>query len=396
VRAGRRTIVGTFLLASVVALTGCTSKDNGSPLGVGDKPTGDTRGGEPEPKAKIVADPAADAKDVEVLKPIKITVSDGQLTDVAVTNPEGKPVAGTTAPDKLSWANTERLAFGKTYTYSAKATGSDNKPVELKGTFTTMSPSKTARATVNPADNQTVGVGMPISVKFQDGFAPKDKAAVEKALKIETTPKVEGSWAWLSAGQVDWRPKDYWPASTKVNVSANLYGVNFGNGYGKADVTSKYTIGRNQVIKVNTPDHNLKVFRNGALAETYPSSNGSDADPDRNTPNGTMIVMTREPIGDFSNPRYGYTNVKKKWSLRISNHGEYLHENEENRANIGKNNTSHGCVNLLEVDAKALFDSSLIGDPVEVTGSKASMPTTSDVNDWLFSWDKWKSMSALK
>jgi hypothetical protein len=53
-------------------------------------------------------------------------------------------------------------------------------------------------------------------------------------------------------------------------------------------------------------------------------------------------------------------------------------------------------VNLYEVDAKALFDSSLIGDPVEITGSKASMPTTSDVNDWLFSWEKWKGMSALK
>jgi lipoprotein-anchoring transpeptidase ErfK/SrfK len=396
VRAGRRTIVGAFLLASVVALTGCTSKDSGSPLGVGDKPTGDTGGGEPAPKAKIVADPVVEAKEVPVLKPIKITVSEGQLTDVAVNNPDGKPVAGTTAPDKLSWANTERLAYGKTYTYAAKAMGSDNKPVELKGTFSTMSPAKTIRATVNPVDNATVGVGMPVSVKFES--APKDRAAVEKALKLETSPaKVEGGWGWISATQVDWRPKEYWPANTKVNLAANLYGVDYGNGvFGKSDVTSKFTIGRNQVIKVNTPDHNLKVFRSGTVAATYPSSNGADADPERNTPNGTLIVMTREPIGDFSNPKYGYTNVKKKWSLRISNHGEYLHENEDNRANIGKNNTSHGCVNLLEPDAKALFDSSLIGDPVEITGSKASMPTTSDVNDWLFSWEKWKGMSALK
>ncbi|MFD1047333.1 Ig-like domain-containing protein [Kibdelosporangium lantanae] len=385
--------MGTFLLAGALVLTGCTSKDSGTPLGVGDKPAGDTG---PAPKAKIVADPGVDAKDVPVLKPIRISVTDGQLTDVSVTNADGKAVKGEVAADKLSWANSEHLGYGKTYTYSAKAMGSDNKPVELKGTFTTMNPAKQARATVNPIDNATVGVGMPISVKFQEGFAPKDKAAVEKALKVETTPKVEGSWAWLSASQVDWRPKEYWPANTKVNVSANLYGVDFGNGYGKSDVTSKFSIGRNQVLKVNTPDHKLLVYRNGSLAATYPSSNGSDADPDRNTPNGTMIVMTREEVGDFSNPKYGYTNVKKKWSLRISNHGEYIHENEENRANIGRNNTSHGCVNLLESDAKALFDTTLLGDPVEVTGAKASMPTTSDVNDWLFSWDKWKSMSALK
>jgi hypothetical protein len=51
---------------------------------------------------------------------------------------------------------------------------------------------------------------------------------------------------------------------------------------------------------------------------------------------------------------------------------------------------------MLEKDAKAYFDSALIGDPVEVTGSKTTFKTTSDVNDWLFTWDKWKSMSALK
>jgi lipoprotein-anchoring transpeptidase ErfK/SrfK len=396
VRAGRRTIFGAFLLTGALVLAGCTSENKGNPLGAGEAPSGNGGGGEAAAKAKIVAEPAVDAKDVPVLQPIKITVSEGQLTAATVTNPEGKPVEGAIAADKLSWTSTERLGFGKIYTYAAKAMGSDNKPVELKGTFSTMSPAKTIRATVNPIDNAAVGVGMPISVKFES--APKDKAAAEKALKVETSPsKVEGSWAWLSATQVDWRPKQYWPADTKVHVSANLYGVDYGGGaFGKSDVTSKFSIGRNQVLKVNTPEHALKVYRDDALVATYPSSSGKDADPELNTPNGTLIVMAKEPVGDFSNPKYGYTNVKKKWSLRISNHGEYLHENEENRANIGKNNTSHGCVNLFEADAKALFDSSLIGDPVEVTGSKASMPTTSDVNDWLFGWEKWKSMSALK
>ncbi|NRN68630.1 Lipoprotein-anchoring transpeptidase ErfK/SrfK [Kibdelosporangium sp. 4NS15] len=347
------------------------------------------------PKAKIVADPAADAKDVEVLKPVRISVTEGTLTEATLTNTEGKQVKGEIAADKLSWTNTEKLGYGKTYTYAAKAKGTDNKDVELKGSFTTMTPAKQIRATVNPVDNATVGVGMPISVKFDT--APKDKAAAEKALKVETSPtKVEGSWAWLSATQVDWRPKEYWPANTQVSVSASLYGVNYGNGYGRADVTSKFKIGRNQVLKVHTPDHNLKVYRDGALAATYPASNGKDADPNLNTPNGTVIVMAKEEVGDFSNPRYGYTNVKKKWAVRISNHGEFIHENEENRANIGKANTSHGCVNLFEADAKAVFDAVLIGDPVEITGSQANFPTTSDVNDWLFSWDKWKSMSAIK
>ncbi|RSM74370.1 L,D-transpeptidase [Kibdelosporangium aridum] len=390
-RAGRRTVISAFLLSAVLAVAGCSTTETGNPNAEGEAPAD----GETRPVAKIVADPAGDAKDVEVVKPIKFSVTDGTLTEATVTNNEGKPVKGEIAPDKLSWTNTEKLGYGKTYTYTAKAKGTDNKDVELKGSFTTMTPAKQIRATLNPVDNATVGVGMPISVKFET--APKDKAAAEKALKVETSPsKVEGSWAWLSATQVDWRPKEYWPANTEVKVSANLYGVNYGNGHGRADVTSKFKIGRNQVLKVNTPDHNLKVYRDGNLTATYPASNGKDADPNLNTPNGTVIVMAKEEVGDFSNPRYGYTNVKKKWAVRISNHGEFIHENEENRANIGKNNTSHGCVNLFEADAKAVFDAVLIGDPVEVTGSKATFPTTSDVNDWLFSWDKWKSMSAIK
>ncbi len=148
-------------------------------------------------------------------------------------------------------------------------------------------------------------------------------------------------------------------------------------------------------MKINTPDHKMNVYRDGALSASYPASNGMDADAARNTPNGTVIVMSKEPVGDFSNPKYGYTNVMKKWAVRISNHGEYIHENNDNAANIGKVNSSHGCVNLLEADAKKYFDSALIGDPVEITGSKANFPTTSDVFDWLIPWGQWQSMSAL-
>jgi lipoprotein-anchoring transpeptidase ErfK/SrfK len=386
----RPRLVGVLLIAILGFTSACTTMSAGTATGPGGVPVADP------PKAKIVAVPAVDAKDVPVTTPIKITVTDGQLTEITVTNAEGKPVNGEAAADKLSWTSTDVLGYGKKYTYAAKAVGSDNKTAELKGTFTTMTPAKQVRATLNPIDNATVGVGMPISVKFDS--PPKDKAAVEKALKVTTSKgDVEGSWAWLSAAQVDWRPKVYWPANIKVTVTAKLYGVAYGDGaYGRADVSTNFTIGRNQVTKINTPDHQMVVYRDGARVASYPSSNGRDDDPNLNTPNGTMIIMTREPIGDFSNPQYGYTNVKKKWSLRISNHGEYIHENEENHGNIGKKNSSHGCVNLFEADAKAFFDSSLIGDPVEITGSQANMPTTSDVNDWLFSWDKWKSMSAIK
>ncbi|GAB2761205.1 L,D-transpeptidase [Amycolatopsis magusensis] len=389
----RRTVLRaaavTPVVLSPIVLAACSGDEGGGTNPGGGQPQ------QPEPpKAVLTAEPAVDAKDAPVVKPVTVKVTEGTLTEVKVTNPEGKELEGALNPEKTVWTSSEQLGYGKSYTYAAKASGSDGKPVELAGKFDTVKPAKVIRATLNPGDDAEVGVGMPISVKFE--AAVSDRKAAQAALEVKTSKEVEGGWAWLSDRQVNWRPKEYWPAGTVVEVAAKLYGVDLGKGvYAKADVTTKFKIGRNQVVKVNTPDHVMKVYRDGSEHASYPCSNGKDADPNLNTPNGTLIVMTKEPTSIFDNARYGYTNVKKKWCCRISNHGEFIHENEENRGNIGKANTSHGCVNLLEADAKAYFDSALIGDPVEITGSQASMPTTSDVMDWLLDWKTWQSKSAI-
>ncbi len=388
----RRTVFKAALAAGAALVAAACSSETGGTA----KPTGansDGEGGGAQPVAKITAEPAADAKDVPVLKPAVLKVADGKLTECKLSADGGKEVKGDLSPDGLTWTSSEPLGYGKTYTYAAKATGSDGKPVEFKGSFATIAPAKQVRATLNPADNQTVGVAMPISVKFQSPV--KNRAAVEKALSVKTDKDVEGAWGWLSDSQVDYRPKEYWPQNITVNVEAKLYGVDLGGGaYGKADVTTKFKIGRNQVVKVNTPDHQMRVYRGGSQVKSYPCANGLDGEVDRNTPNGTYIIMTREPTAVFDNARYGYTNVNKKWACRFSNHGEYIHENQDNAANIGKNNNSHGCVNLLEADAKDFYDSAMIGDPVEITGSKLSPPMNSDVKDWNFSWAAWQGLGA--
>jgi lipoprotein-anchoring transpeptidase ErfK/SrfK len=387
----RRTVFKAALaVGAAMVAAACSSETNGT-AGVPGSNGGE---GATQSVAKITAEPAVDAKDAPVAKPVVIKVAEGKLTECKVTGESGKDLKGDLAADGLTWTSSEVLGYGKTYTYAAKATGTDGKVAELKGTFSTINPAKQVRATLNPIDDAQVGVAMPISVKFQGG-APKDRAAVEKALTVKTDKKIEGAWAWVSDSQVDYRPKEYWPEKITVSVEVKLYGVDLGGGvYGKSDVTTKFKIGRNQVVKVNTPDHQMRVFHNGSQVKSYPCANGLDAEVDRNTPNGTYIVMTKEPTAVFDNARYGYTNVNKKWACRISNHGEYIHENQDNAANIGKTNNSHGCVNLLEADAKDFFDSALIGDPVEITGSQLGAPMNSDVKDWNFDWSAWKSMGA--
>ncbi|MFI9007057.1 Ig-like domain-containing protein [Actinosynnema sp. NPDC053489] len=374
------------LLLGVALVAGCSAKvEQGSAKPVG----GDT-----PPVAKFTTTPADGATDAPVNAPVQVAVAEGAIDQVAVTNPEGKAVAGKLADDKKTWTSTEPLGYGKAYAYAGRATGTDGRPVELKGGFTTVNPASQVRATLFPGDNQTVGVAVPIKVEFEVDVA--DRASVQKALTVTNSAGVQGTWAWLNAREVHYRPEGYWPANTQIHVEAKLYGVPYGGGaYGRADVTSDFTIGRNQVVKIDTPSHQLVVQRDGQTVATYPASFGRDDDPELTTPNGTFVVMQKDPQFSFDNPRYGYTNVLKKWAVRFSNHGEFIHENNDNAGNIGKVNSSHGCANLLEADAKAYYDSALVGDPVEVTGSITTLPPQYDWYDWQIPWAQWQTMSAV-
>ena len=183
--------------------------------------------------------------------------------------------------------------------------------MQVQGSFRTVSPDKKVRATINPTDHSEVGIAMPISVKFDEPVT--DKAAAERALAVRTSVPVEGSWAWLSSTQVDWRPKEYWPANTQVEVDANLYGVHYGEGaYGREDLTTKFTVGRAQVVKADAQTHQMVVERDGKQIASYAASYGKDKDPELNTPNGTYMVMQKNPVEIMDNPRYGYTDVEKK------------------------------------------------------------------------------------
>lgn len=374
------------VLAALLLVSGCAGANGG---------TGSTDGdgsGAAEPAVSV--EPKSGADGVNPKDPIKVAAENGKLRGVSLVNGDGEQVEGELAEDGSTWEATEPLGYDTEYEWSGKVVGSGGDTAPVKGGFHTVSPQSVVRATVNPFDNKTVGVAMPISIKFDSPV--QNKAAVQRALDVQTSKPVEGAWAWLNDKQVDFRPKEYWPAHTQVSVNAPLYGIDYGGGsYGKADLTSEFEIGRSQVVKAEVGKHRLRVVRDGAEIANYPASYGKPSNPDLHTHEGTYTVMAKNPVEIMDNPEYGYTDVKKKWAVRISNHGEFIHENENNRANIGSRNTSHGCVNLTNADAKEYFQSALIGDPVEVTGSGTQMPPKYAVYDWMLSWQQWKQKSAL-
>jgi lipoprotein-anchoring transpeptidase ErfK/SrfK len=274
--------------------------------------------------------------------------------------------------------------------------------VPICGSYTTVTPVDEITTSISPGDGAVVGVAAPVIVHL--GYEPADRALIEKAVKITTTPQVEGAWAWIQHDgdkwpSLDWRPKSYWPAGTVVHVESNIYGLDFGGGYfGGDNVTSDFTIGRNQVVLADANAHNIVVQQDGVTVATYDASYGSGdeiGDPNRVTRSGIHVVSDMQETTKMSNPAYGYTDITEHWAVRISNNGEFIHQNQDTVGDQGVDNVSHGCINLSAESAQAYFQSAMYGDPVEVTGTSVPLSAADgDIYDWSYSWDEWLAKSA--
>ncbi|WP_225731627.1 MULTISPECIES: Ig-like domain-containing protein [unclassified Nocardia] len=379
--------VSAALLVVVALVAGCSS---GS--GKKDNPAA------AEPVAKVTLAPGDKAKNVNPVDPVSVSVANGTIDQVALTNAAGKQVTGELAPDKHSFKITEALGYNATYTWSGTAIGTDHKPIPIEGSFSTLAPKNTVPATINIADNQEVGIAAPIILQFKASV--QNKQAIEKALTVTTDPPTEGAWAWFpddNGSRLHWRPKDYWVPGTTVHVAAKLYGLDLGNGnYGYTDLTSDFKIGRSQIVKANAPSHRMQVVRDGQVIFDFAVSYGEGNEPRNVTRSGVHVVTEKYEDFMMSNPPF-YTNVRERWAVRISNNGEFIHANPESVASQGSANVTNGCINLSPGDAQKYFPTALYGDPVEVTGTSIPLSAADgDLYDWTIDWNTWKSMSALK
>lgn len=402
------------LLLAVTLVAGCSSGSSGGDVTVtstagqssaapGSSSAAPSTSTSAQPAAQVTASPAFGSTSVAPAEPITVSVTDGKITDLTMTNPDGKVVAGAIAADGSSWAVGEPLGFGKTYTVAGSATGTDGRAVPIAGTFTTVGADTQVRNTIRPTDDEQVGVAVPISISF--GAEPQDRAAIQKLVSITTEPAVEGAWAWMKLDDGRWamvyRTKDYWPAGTKVHVEAKLYGAKIADGaYGASDITSDFTIGRNQVVVADVNSKEMVVKQDGNVVATYPASYGRGVGPDGNpdpnliTRSGTHIVMSKDAEYLMNNPRYGYTNSLEKWAVRISNNGEFIHSNPNSVDAQGNTNVTHGCINLSLENGEKYFNTALYGDPVEISGTDVQLgPEDGDWYLWAMPWDQWKGMS---
>jgi lipoprotein-anchoring transpeptidase ErfK/SrfK len=334
-------------------------------------------------------------------KPITVSVTDGTATTVHVTDPKGKAVPGTLAPDGHTWTSTGDLAYSTTYTVAVDTLDGAHTPGHSDASVSTVAPRSEAYPSFVPAPNSlpTVGVGQPLVVRFDHAIT--DRAAAEKALTVTTSPAQAGGWYWISNTEVHYRPQQYWQPGTAITLKADLFGVDLGGGtFGSTNRTVSLKVHDAWVAKADGATEQMQIFDNGQLVKTMNISLGSPGFPSHTGPH---VISDKQPSIIMDSCTYGvcagqpgYYKEKVDLDLRISNDGEFVHSAPWSVGQQGNSNVSHGCVNLAPADAQWFFDHFNVGDVVEITNSGGpALPVYDTYGDWELNWKDWQAGSAL-
>ncbi|MDO3398914.1 Ig-like domain-containing protein [Mycolicibacterium neoaurum] len=381
-------------LVAAIALSACSSQQAPEqPRTIADKgtPFGDLL------VPKLSASVTDGAVGVTVDEPVTVSTEGGVLGSVNLVDENGSAVAGQLSKDGLTWSTTDPLDYNASYTLTASSQGLAGA-ASTQMTFETHSPKNLTMPYVLPNKGEVVGVGQPIAIRFDENIA--NRSAAEQAIKVTTTPKVEGAFYWLNNREVRWRPAQYWKPGTKVEVAVNTYGVQLGDGlFGQDNASTDFTIGDQLIATADDSTKTLTVRRNGEVIKTMPISMGKDSTP---TNNGTYIIGDRfaELVMDSStygvpvNSPNGY-RTEVDYATQMSYSGIYVHGAPWSVGSQGYSNVSHGCLNVSTANAQWFYENTKRGDIVEVVGTVGSvLPGTDGLGDWNIPWPQWKAGNA--
>ncbi|OIV35906.1 hypothetical protein BIV57_19105 [Mangrovactinospora gilvigrisea] len=336
---------------------------------------------------------------------LSVKVAKGKLASVAVTDGDGHAVAGTTASDGSGWKPVDNLATGTTYHVKVRAKDSSGLQAAANSSFTTVSARGTFTGSYTPENGSTVGVGMPVSVRFNVPIDASKKADVQKHLKVTSTSGANIVGHWFGNQRIDFRPQEYWKPGTKVTLKMRLNGVEGENGiYGNQSRTVTFTIGRSQISTVDVAKHKMTVVRDGQTLRTLPITAGS---PQHTTWAGIMVISERDEVTRMDSRTVGlggeYDIKDVPHAQRLTDSGTFIHGNYWSYGAFGNYNASHGCVGLQDakggsssLPAGWFYNKSMLGDVVIVKNSgDKTVAADNGLNGWNLSWSEWVKGSAV-
>lgn len=394
---GRSRLAGSTLL--VIALgagvTGCSS--DGNPLSAEPYDAADQISFSGSVDAGRPADPD---------QPLEVVAenSDGRITDVTAVDVSGRYLAGELAADGSRWHSTSPLAASARYTVRVSTEDEDGAPGRKVLTFTTGKPGATKRlgVTFGP-EAGTYGVGQPVTAELDAPVSDRaQRAVVERALKVDSTPAVSGTWHWVDDKKLHYRPKEYWPAHATVRVRSTLEGIKIGDRL-RGGTSEPLTIrtGDRVIALTDAAEHRLTVYKNGEEIKQIPVTTGKTGFETRN---GVKVVLAKEPFVRMRSTTVGIAegssesyDLDVRYATRVTWSGEYVHAAPWSVGSQGYANVSHGCVGMSTGNAEWFFDTVRQGDIVEVVNSAGDTmePFGNGYGDWNLDWPKWRAGSAL-
>ena len=390
---GRWRALATALVAAALALTSACNETTGTHAA-----NAEDDQVAPVPKAPVISIKNVGSKLLRPDAKITVTAANGTLTDVEITGRKGATYRGTMSLDSTSWQFAGGLPPGGSYTLVATAVGTDGKARTNRRSFKTQAATSTISASVSPSGGVTVGVGQPITVEFSQPV--ENRAAIEERLHVESSKPVVGAWHWISDTEVRYRPRDYWPAYTKVRVTAGLTGVEASKGvWGTSAEVGTFEIGRSMVSIVDLEKHTMKGYEDGKLLRTVPVTGGK---PGYTSRSGVKVVIGKVYYTIMDGATIGipkddpdYYRLDVYYAVRVTESGEYVHAAPWSTWAQGVTNVSHGCIGMSTSNGRWFYDRTILGDVIKTTGTDRPMELNNGFGDWNLSWSEWLAGSAL-
>ncbi|MGW2723153.1 Ig-like domain-containing protein [Streptomyces sp. NPDC001492] len=345
------------------------------------------------------------AKTADPDKPLEVTAEDGgRITDVTATDAAGRFVAGELSADGTRWHSTSPLAANAHYTVRVSTEDEDGAPGRKVLTFDTSTPTtkKSLDVKFGP-DSGDYGVGQPVTAQLNRPVKDRtQRAIVERALRVDSVPAVQGAWHWVDDKELHYRPKDYWPAHAVVQVHSNLDGIKVGDRlWGARSKPLKLTIGDSIIAVTDASAHSMTVYKNGEDIREVPVTTGK---PGFETRNGVKVVLGKQSFVRMRSATVGIAegssdsyDLPVYWATRLTWSGEYVHAAPWSVGSQGYANVSHGCTGMSTANAEWFFNTVHEGDVVKVINSNGDTmePFGNGFGDWNLTWKNWRTGSAL-
>ncbi|MEU2180391.1 L,D-transpeptidase [Streptomyces thermolilacinus] len=383
-----------LVVAAGAGVAGCSNGPDGHPLAA-----------RPYDAARQVAFTGLpENRDAPLDKPLVVTATDddARITDVTAVDEAGHHLAGKLSADGRRWRSTAPLAAKARYTVKVATENRDGVPGARTLTFQTARAEKLLTVDFGPEAGK-YGVGQPLTATLSAPVTTKEgRAAVERALKVRSTPRVTGAWHWVDDKKLHYRPKEYWPAGASVTLTSALAGVHVERGvYGTATAPLSLDIGDRVEAVADASTHQMVVKRNGEVINTIPVTTGK---PGFATRNGVKVVLEKQPFVRMRSTTVGIAEGSSEsydlpvhYATRVTWSGEYVHAAPWSVGSQGYANVSHGCVGMSTSNAAWFFETFRRGDIVQVVNSQGDemTPFGNGFGDWNLSWDRWRQGSAV-